>query len=64
MTTTRPVTQPGVYSEWQDSDGNPRPYYSGIAEVASSLGPAGLAGRWSEARRRVDLDAFTFYLDP
>ncbi len=52
------------YSEWQDSGGRVRPHYAGLAEAAGGLGSGGLAGRWDSARRRVDLEAVTFYLDP
>ncbi len=52
------------YSEWQDSDGRIRPHYARLAETAASLEPGSLARRWNSARRQVELDAVTFYLDP
>ena len=52
------------YSEWHDSGGHTRNHYANIAEAADSLGPLELARRWGQAQRQVDLDAFTFYLDP
>ena len=52
------------YSEWQDADGIIRPHYTRLAEKAESLNSGNLAQRWSGARRQVELDAVTFYLDP
>ena len=52
------------YNEWCDSDGRLRPHYAGIAESAEAMGAGRLAERWSQARRQVELDAVTFYLDP
>ena len=52
------------YNEWQDADGRIRPHYAHLAEMAESLEPDTLAQRWSSARRQVELDAVTFYLDP
>ena len=52
------------YNEWQDADGRIRPHYAHLAEMAESLEPSTLAQRWRSARRQVELDAVTFYLDP
>ena len=52
------------YNEWHDSSGRLRPHYAALSETAEGLGPQRLAARWSSARRQVDLDAVTFYLDP
>ena len=52
------------YSEWHDSGGHTRSHYANIAEAADYLGSPELARRWGQAQRQVDLDAFTFYLDP
>ena len=52
------------YNEWHDSDGRLRPHYAALSESAEAVGPERLAARWSSARRQVDLDAVTFYLDP
>ena len=53
-----------VFSEWQYPDGRPREHYAHLADVVETLGADALAGRWERARRQVDLDAFTFFLDP
>ena len=52
------------YNEWQDADGRIRHHYAHLAEMAESLEPGTLSQRWSSARRQVELDAVTFYLDP
>ena len=64
MTISRPAPLTGAFSEWQSDSGHARPHYEGIAEAAELLGPHGLSDRWSAAQKHVDLDAFTFYLDP
>ena len=64
MTISTPVPLTGAFSEWQNDEGRTRPHYEGIAQAARLLGPDGLSSRWSDAQRQVDLDAFTFYLDP
>ena len=64
MTISTSVPLTGAFSEWQNDEGHTRPHYAGIAEAAGLLGPDGLSERWSDAQRQVDLDAFTFYLDP
>ena len=64
MTISTPVPLTGAFSEWQNDEGRTRPHYEGIAQAAQLLGPDGLSSRWSDAQRQVDLDAFTFYLDP
>ena len=64
MVTTTPSKSVQFYSEWHDSGGRVRPHYASIAETAQSLGSGALAERWSGARRRAELDAVTFYLDP
>ncbi len=64
MVTTTPSKSVQFYSEWHDSGGRVRPHYASIAETAQSLGSGALAERWSSARRRAELDAVTFYLDP
>ena len=64
MTISTPVPLTGAFSEWQNDEGRTRPHYAGIAQAAQLLGPDGLSERWSDAQRQVDLDAFTFYLDP
>ena len=52
------------YSEWQDLDGQIRSHYAGLATSAEALGSSALAQRCSSARRQIELDAVTFYLDP
>ncbi len=52
------------YSEWQSATGEIRPHYAALSETASAMGLDQLGARWSNARRRVDLDAVTFYLEP
>ena len=56
--------EPAVFSEWQYPDGRPREHYAHLADVVQTLGADGLTERWARARRQVDLDAFTFFLDP
>ena len=63
VTTTLPKSVQ-FYSEWQDPDGRIREHYAGLATSAEALGFSALAQRWSSARRQVELDAVTFYLDP
>ena len=59
------VTQEGtVFNEWQYPDGRPREHYVHLAGVVEALGADGLARRWQSARRQVEHDAFTFFLDP
>lgn len=64
MVTARLPKSSQFYSEWGDSGGQVRPHYAGIEKAAESLGSGGLARRWGRARRQVELDAVTFYLDP
>ena len=52
------------HNEWQDTDGNLRPHYSGLASAIESIGADSLATRFAEAGKQVDLDSVTFYLDP
>ena len=52
------------YNEWHDSDGRLRPHYAALSGSVEAVGPERLAARWSSARRQVDLEAVTFYLDP
>ena len=52
------------YSEWQSATGEIRLHYAALSETASAMGLDQLGARWSNARRRVDLDAVTFYLEP
>ena len=64
MTTSSVTQEAMVFSEWQYPDGRPREHYAQLAEVMKTLGAEGLAERWQSARRQVEHDAFTFYLDP
>ncbi len=64
MTSSNVTQEAMVFSEWQYPDGRPREHYAQIAEVMKTLGVEGLAERWRSARRQVEHDAFTFYLDP
>ena len=64
MTSARDATLSRFYNEWQDDAGQPRPHYSSLFEVLRSAGEADLSRRWMEARRRVELDGVTFYLNP
>ena len=64
MVTTTLSKSVKFYSEWRDPEGRVRPHYAGLAERAEALGSGELARRWSSARRQVELDAVTFYLDP
>ena len=52
------------YNEWHDGYGRVRPHYERIFESTRALGGKGLADRLELGRRRVELDAVTFYLDP
>ena len=52
------------YSEWQSADGQVRPHYAALSEATKAVGFDQLGARWSDARRRVERDAVTFYLDP
>ena len=52
------------YNEWRDSQGILRPQYEALSSTIETVGYDSLASRWTEARRRVNLDAVTFYLDP
>ena len=60
-TLSRPVK---FYSEWHDPHGEIRPHYAALAKAAEDLGAEALNRRWNNARRQVELDAVTFYLDP
>ena len=60
-TTSNAVT---FYNEWYDNEGRTRTHYAALSEAAESIGKERLVARWSSARRQVDLDAVTFYLDP
>ena len=64
MTISNVTQDAALFSEWQHPDGRPRAHYAHLAEVVKTLGTEGLTQRWSQAQRQVDLDAFTFYLDP
>ena len=64
MTTPNPDHGITTYSEWQSPDGRPRDHYVHLATAVEALGPDRMADRWSYAHRQVELDAFTFYLDP
>ena len=52
------------YSEWQGPDGRVRPHYAALSDTAGAIGYDRLGARLADARRRVDLDAVTFYLEP
>ena len=52
------------YNEWHDGDGRVRAHYEGLFDSTRALGGQRLAERWEQARRRVELDAVTFYLNP
>ena len=64
MTISNVTQDAALFSEWQHPDGHPRAHYAHLAEVVKTLGTEGLTQRWAQAQRQVDLDAFTFYLDP
>ena len=64
MTTTVSETGVQFYNEWQDPEGNLRAHYDRMYKSTQSMGAAGMADRWVQARRRVELEAVTFYLDP
>ena len=53
-----------IYNEWHDTEGHPRSHYAPLSSAIDSLGYENLASRWTQAQRRVNLDAVTFYLDP
>jgi len=53
-----------IFSEWQDAAGRPRDHYAPLADAVATLGRRELCRRWDTARRRGQLDAVTFYLDP
>ena len=52
------------YNEWKNSDGGLRPQYEALASTLGFIDPADLSTRLTQAQRRVNLDAVTFYLDP
>ena len=64
MTTTALSKSVQFYSEWHDPHGLIRPHYAALAKAAEALGAEALSRRWDNARRQVELDAVTFYLDP
>jgi uncharacterized circularly permuted ATP-grasp superfamily protein len=64
MTISNLTQDAALFSEWQYPDGRPREHYARLAEVVEALGTEGLAQRWAQAQIQVELDAFTFYLDP
>ena len=64
MTTTALSRAVKFYSEWHDPHGRIRPHYAALAKAAEDLGTEALSQRWNNARRQVELDAVTFYLDP
>ena len=52
------------YNEWEDAEGNIRSQYAALSAAAGAMAPESLASRWDVARRKVELEAVTFYLDP
>ncbi len=52
------------YNEWRGPDGDLRPHYVPLSSTLTSFNQGNLALRWREARKQVNLDAMTFYLDP
>ena len=64
MVTVSSARDLAFYNEWQDSEGNLRSHYAGLACAMESIGTGNLAPRFAEAAKRVDLDSVTFYLDP
>lgn len=59
-----PADDGHAISEWLDENGGLQGIYAGVSSAADQLGANGLAERWQAARRQIDRDAFTFYLDP
>ena len=64
LVTIAPKRAVEFYNEWHDSDGRARPHYAALSAAAEAAGTERLAARWSGARRQVERDAVTFYLDP
>ena len=64
MVTASDIVAVDFYNEWKNHNGELRPHYLPLSSTVESLGRGNLASRWSEAQRRVNLDAVTFYLEP
>ncbi len=64
VVTTAEATVDAFYNEWRGTDGELRPHYEGLTRTIESAGFEDLSHRLVDARRQVDLDSVTFYLDP
>ena len=64
MSAAANVMSDNFYNEWQDSKGDLRPHYMPLSSTLTSFNQGDLALRWKEARKQVNLDAMTFYLEP
>ena len=64
VVTTAEATVDVFYNEWRGTDGELRPHYEGLTRTIESAGFEDLSHRLVDARRQVDLDSVTFYLDP
>ncbi len=67
LTSTLDLPRPaadGPVREYVDADGAVHPMYQNLMSAAQQLGPQGLRERWRRAKRDVDVNAFSFLLDP
>ena len=51
-------------SEYRTDSGELRPIYNDLLATLDGLGEDGMIERWQKAKREVELDAFSFALDP
>lgn len=64
MTAAANTVTEDFYNEWHDYEGNLRSHYMPLSAALTSFNQGDLAARWREARKQVNLDAMTFYLEP
>ena len=51
-------------SEYRTESGDVRPLYADVMAALDEIGEDGMTERWRKAKREVELDAFSFALDP
>ena len=51
-------------SEYRTEAGDVRPLYADVMAALDEMGEGGMTERWRKAKREVEIDAFSFALDP
>ena len=59
-----PLHDEATVSEYRTATGELQPVYEDLMASLDGLGEEGMVERWRKAKREVELDAFSFALDP